>query len=327
MAVNQKQFKRFEILHDLLSRGIPVRWTDIEKAYIAKNQGVTKKTVFNDIEKMKEVFDAPIERKKGIYFYTKEFSLYKLFNIDDFQLAIELNSLFEQFAAFPQFKGLEEVRIKLNERVSSQSKASFVQFEQNDEYAGLKRLQEIYEAIKAKKTLKIHFQDFSKSQKAYSISPYMLKEYHNRWHVYGYEHIKGKIYNLALDRILAIDEASIFKYREQKAGDLAFLNDIIGFTYLYDAETETYAALETVKIKVELPRANYIRTKPLHHSQQEVSQETSETHVVFSYQLRFNNELFAKLLEFGKDLEILEPLHLREKMIVHIQEMAKKYGI
>jgi hypothetical protein len=59
---------------------------------------------------MKEVFDAPIERKKGIYFYTKEFSLYKLFNIDDFQLAIELNSLFEQFAAFPQFKGLEEVQ-------------------------------------------------------------------------------------------------------------------------------------------------------------------------------------------------------------------------
>jgi predicted DNA-binding transcriptional regulator YafY len=327
MAVNQKQFKRFEILHDLLSRGIPVRWTDIAKAYIAKNEGVTKKTVFNDIDRMKEVYDAPIKSEKGIYFYTKEFSLYKLFNIDDFQLAIELNSLFEQFAAFPQFKGLEEVRIKLNERVSSQSKASFVQFEQNDEYAGLKRLQEIYEAIKARKTLKIHFQDFSKSQKAYSISPYMLKEYHNRWHVYGYEHIKGKIYNLALDRILAIDEASIFPYREQKANDLAFLNDIIGFTYLYDAETETYAALETIKIKVDLPRANYIRTKPLHQSQQEISQETNQTHVVFTYQLRFNNELFAKLLEFGKDLEIIEPRHLREKMTVHIQEMAKKYGI
>lgn len=325
MAVNQKQFKRFEILHDLLSRGIPVRWTDIEKAYIAKNEGVTKKTIFNDIDCMKEVFGAPIKREKGIYSYTKAFSLYKLFNIDDFQLAIELNSLFEQFAAFPQFKGLEEVRIKLNERVSSLSKESIVQFEQNDEYAGLKRLQEIYNAIKNKKILKIHFQDFSKSQTAYSISPYMLKEYHNRWHVYGYEHKKEKIYNLALDRILAIDEASIFKYREQKAGDLAFLNDIIGFTYLYDAETETYAALETVKIKVELPRANYIRTKPLHHSQQEVSEETSKTHVVFTYQLRFNNELFAKLLEFGKDLEILEPLHLREKMIEHIQEMARKY--
>jgi hypothetical protein len=43
--------------------------------------------------------------------------------------------------------------------------------------------------------------------------------------------------------------SSVFPFREQKAGDLAFLNDIIGFTYLYDAETETYAALETVKIK------------------------------------------------------------------------------
>jgi predicted DNA-binding transcriptional regulator YafY len=78
---------------------------------------------------------------------------------------------------------------------------------------------------------------------------------------------------------------------------------------------------------VDLPRANYIRTKPLHQSQQEISQETNQTHVVFTYQLRFNNELFAKLLEFGKDLEIIEPRHLREKMTVHIQEMAKKYGI
>jgi predicted DNA-binding transcriptional regulator YafY len=57
-------------------------------------------------------------------------------------------------------------------------------------------LQEIYKAIKAKKTLKIHFQDFSKSQKAYSIRSLYAKEYHNRWHVYGYEHKKGATWRL-----------------------------------------------------------------------------------------------------------------------------------
>jgi len=323
MAVNQKQFRRFEILHGLLSRGISVRWTDIQNAY---PQRVSKKTVFNDIEKMKEDFGAPIISTKGVYSYSKEFSLYKLFNIDDYQLALEINSLFEQFAHFPQFKGLEEVRLKLNERVSSQSQQSFVQFEQNDDYAGLQRLQEIYEAIKNKIVLKIHYQDFYKLKIEFSISPYMLKEYNNRWHVYGYEHKKDKIYNLALDRILAIHPSSL-SYRSQKPGDLAFLKDIIGFTYLYDTNTGTYSEVETIKFKVDLPRANYIKTKPLHPSQKEIEVESSESFKIFTCQVRYNNELMVKLLEFGRDLEILEPTHLREKMITQIRDMVRKYKL
>jgi predicted DNA-binding transcriptional regulator YafY len=325
MPVTLNHIKRLQVLHQLLSVTEGITWQEIKMYYQTKGYPVSRETVFKDLKAL-EKEGAELNRHKGKISYKKEFSLLGQYNIKDAEFAKEVTTLLEQFAEFPPFKGLEDIWIKLKARIPNSKKKNFVQFEQNDEYAGLKRLQEIYEAIKAKKTLKIHFQDFSKSQKAYSISPYMLKEYHNRWHVYGYEHKKRKIYNLALDRILAID-TSDFRYRNQQVDDLAFLNDIIGFTYLYDAETETYAALETVKIKVDLPRANYIRTKPLHHSQQEVSKETNETYVVFTYQLRFNNELFAKLLEFGKDLEILEPRHLREKMTVHIQEMAKKYGI
>lgn len=323
MPVTLNHIKRLQVLHQLLSITEGITWQEIQMYYQTKGHRVSRETVFKDLNAL-EKEGAELKRDKGKISYKKEFSLLAQYNIKDAEFAKEVTTLLEQFAEFPPFKGLADIWIRLRERIPNSQRKNFVQFEQNDEYAGLKRLQEIYNAIKDKKTLKIHFQDFSKSKTEYSISPYMLKEYHNRWHVYGYEHKKRKIYNLALDRILAIEKSAL-PFRQQKPNDLAFLNDIIGFTYLYDAETETYAALETIKIKVELPRANYIRTKPLHHSQQEVSEETSETHVVFTYQLRFNNELFAKLLEFGKDLEILEPLHLREKMIEHIQEMARKY--
>lgn len=332
MKINQKQFERYKVLHNHLSKSQGKTHKELAlccKDELALQFGPSRRTIMLDLAFFRSE-GAEISCINGYYKFAKPFSLFGILNPDELKLANEIKALFSQYAQLPQISGLEDIHLQIEERINIDSTSKpevIVNFEQNNIYTGQKHLIALYNAIKDKKTLKIHFQDFSKSKTEYSISPYMLKEYHNRWHVYGYEHKKGKIYNLALDRILAIDEASIFKYREQKANDLAFLNDIIGFTYLYDAETETYAALETIKIKVELPRANYIRTKPLHHSQQEVSEETSETHLVFTYQLRFNNELFAKLLEFGKDLEILEPLHLREKMIEHIREMARKYGM
>ena len=194
----------------------------------------------------------------------------------------------------------------------------------SEDYKGLKRISQLYEAIKNQNTLKIKYQDFGKDLVEYSISPYMLKEYHNRWHIYGYEHKKEKIYNLALDRILAID-TSILVYRKHYTDDLVFLNDIIGFTYLYDSGSGTYAHLETVKIKVEAHRANFIHTKPLHHSHHEIKEESTELYKVYEYSLRINNELIAKLLEFGKDLEVLEPLSLRERIIEQVLGMMKMY--
>ncbi len=320
MSINKNQFKRLELLHGLLSKKQPVRWSEIDVLYKQHDIIVDKKTIYNDLEALKELFQAPIEKEKTKFFYAKEFSLYELFNVDDVQLASELTALFEQFAHFPQFKGLEEVQLKLKARNTTESSLQVVSFEQNDDYRGLKRLDELYEAIKSHKTLKIYYKDFDKMPFEYSISPYMLKEYHNRWHIYGYEHKKHEIYNLALDRIESI-QSSDFSYRKQQPSDLAFLNDIIGFTYFRDA------IVETIKIKVELPRAHYVRTKPLHHSQREVIEESTDKYLVFTYQLRFNNELLAKLLEFGKDLEVIEPIHLREKMIAQVRMMAHKYGL
>lgn len=325
MSINREQRKRFTILHELLSKSPNgVSWEAVNIAYQNNGISVSRKTVFNDIKRLEEDENAPIDNVKGKYFYTEPFSLYGQYNPKDVTLAHDLGNLLHQFAKFPHFKGLEEVQLKLKERFANTPTTPLVQFEQNDEYVGLKRLNELYEAIKNQTTLKIKYQDFGKVHREYTFSPYLLKEYSNRWHVYGYEQKKDKIYNLALDRILSIN-TSEFRYIKPKENDLIFLNDIIGFTYLYEHRSGTYAALETIKIKVEAQRANFIHTKPLHHSHREIKEESTESYKVYEYRLRINNELIAKLLEFGKDLEVIEPLHLRERMIEHIKGMAAQY--
>ncbi len=324
MAKTKNQFDRLQILHNLLAKGTPVGWTDIEKTYLHNGIKITKKTIFNDLHNLEDTYEAPIKHEKGKYWYEEIYSFQKIFSVDDSKFAEEVQTLLQQFAEFPAFKGLEDIWLKLKERIPNASKESIVQFESNNDYSGLKRINDLYEAIKNKECLKIKYQDFGKELRGYSLSPYLLKEYHNRWHVYGYEHKKGKIYNLALDRILAI-EKSTFNFKKQKSSDLAFLNDIIGFTYLYNHRTDTYAQLETVKIKVEAKRANYIKTKPLHHSQEEIVAESTEKYKIFEYRLRVNNELIAKLLEFGKDAEVIEPSRLREEMIEHVLGMLEVY--
>ncbi|PWK16961.1 putative DNA-binding transcriptional regulator YafY [Arcicella aurantiaca] len=326
MAKTKNQFNRLEILHNLLVKGSPVGWTDIEKSYLLNGIKVSKKTIFNDLQNLEEIYKAPIKHEKGKYSYKEVYSFQKMFSVDDSKFAEELQTLLQQFAEFPVFKGLEDIWLKLKERIPNAPKEHIVQFESNNDYSGLKRINELYEAIKNKKCLKIKYQDFDKELREYSISPYLLKEYHNRWHIYGYEFKKEKIYNLALDRILAIEDSSL-RFRQQTSSDLAFLEDIVGFTYLYNHRTGKYAQLETVKLKVESKRANYLKTKPLHHSQKEIESENIETHKIFEYRLRINNELIAKILEFGKDAEVLEPVSLREEIVENIREMAEGYGI
>ena len=326
MAKTKNQFDRLQVLHNLLAKGKPVSKADIEKSYRDNNITISKKTIYNDLAELRDIYDAPLDNKSRKHFYTEGFSLLNRFNAKDSLLAADAMVLLQQFAEFPLFKGLEDIWIRLEERLPKTSKKQVVQFEQNDDYIGLKRLHELYEAIKNQTTLKIKYQDFDKELREYSISPYILKEYNNRWHIYGYERKKEKIYNIALDRILSIENSDL-GFRQQKPKDLDFLKDIIGFTYLYNHRNDKYAQLESIKIKVESKRANYVRTKPLHFSQQEIATESTEKYKIFEYRLRVNNELIAKLLEFGKDAEIIEPLSLREEMIQHIREMVQAYDV
>ena len=324
MAKTKNQFDRLQILHNLLAKGKPVSWTEIEKNYLHNGITVTKKTIFNDLDKLDKIYEAPLDREKGKHFYTKPYSFLKRFNVGDSIFAEEVKTLLQQFSEFPAFKGLEDIWLKLKERIPNSPKENIVQFESNNDYSGLKRINVIYEAIKNKECLKIKYQDFEKELREYSISPYLLKEYQNRWHIYGYEFKNVKIYNLALDRILAIEKSTL-NFRKQQSTDLDFLNDIIGFTYYFDKISATYVPLETVKIRVEAKRANYIRTKPLHHSQQEIETGNSENCKIFEYRLKINHELISKILEFGKDAEVIEPLSLREGMVEHVLGMMKVY--
>jgi predicted DNA-binding transcriptional regulator YafY len=127
-----------------------------------------------------------------------------------------------------------------------------------------------------------------------------------------------KIFNLALDRIESTSPSTV-SYKENTDLDPeAFFHDLIGVT------KPANALPETVLLRVWKPRAEYVRTKPLHHSQQ-IAEDTLDW-VDFELYVILNKELESKILELGADCEVLEPAVLREQIWGIIQRMRERYS-
>jgi predicted DNA-binding transcriptional regulator YafY len=80
---------------------------------------------------------------------------------------------------------------------------------------------------------------------------------------------------------------------------------------------------QTVKLKVSAGQANYIRDLKIHETQDEI--EKNEEYSIFTYKLRPSFDFMQEILWNGEDIEVLEPLWLREEIAGKIKRMWNKY--
>ncbi|MFC3809775.1 helix-turn-helix transcriptional regulator [Lacihabitans lacunae] len=337
MSQFRNPIERYNIIHGLLTKMKGPTWRDIAESYIQKIPAYydkrleqVKRIVYQDIESLRNhPYNAPIDRIKMRFYYDSSkppFSLFGVLNKDEVILANEIMVLLKQYAEFPMFKGLENVQLKINSRFDNNER-NFIEFDENKEYRGLDKLHELYESIKTKKVLKIIYGEFSGKNTSHSFSPYMLKEYNNRWHIYGWNHLENEIFNFPLDRIKKIEQSNLI-YREFKQNDLDFLKDLIGFTWKKDYKNNVRAEKTLIIIKVKKERANYLDTKPLHSSQEIIPDSEKRNvpnYVFYSINVYVNNELISALLSYGDDLEVMSPPELRTIIKKKILKMSTYY--
>jgi len=81
---------------------------------------------------------------------------------------------------------------------------------------------------------------------------------------------------------------------------------------------------QKIVIRAYYPFINYLRTLPIHHSQKELA-STSE-YADFEFYLRptfdFRQELFSQ----SNEVEVLEPITLRQDMINALKKTLARYG-
>ncbi len=261
-----------------------------------------------------------VEQRKGrniFYSYEdKDFSIYQLpLKDEDFAQLTQTVLLLSRFEGMPHFEWLNELKESLHIQTDA---APIVGFDENIDLAGRNHFTGLFRAISDRQVLSLRYKNFRKDLiQEFIIHPYYLKQYNGRWFLMAWSQDINKLSVFAFDRIVSF-EIQHLPYRVNESIDFnEYFDDMIGVTKKENAE------IETVKIRIVAHRWPYVKTKPLHGSQRIVS--TDERDTIIQIKVHINKELEQLLLSFGADMEVLEPLSLRECLKEKFKQGLRQY--
>ena len=184
--------------------------------------------------------------------------------------------------------------------------------------SGEKFLAPIIEALRDKTAIEMTYQGFTKDYPAtFIVEPYCLKMFKQRWYVLAYSPGIDQTYLYSLDRIHAI-EPTTQKYKLPKGFNAeAYFKDAYGTADL------NYEPVE-VKISVSAEQVPYLRSLPLHTSQEEI--ETNEEYSIFRYFIIPSTDFKQELYKYGSDVEVLAPESMRKEFAEDADRVNKMYN-
>lgn len=301
--------------------------------YDPSNSGIQKRQIYDDILFMKDSkgYNAPIQEfKEGRSVYRRYSDLSFSINNQPIneseasQLKEALMTL-NRFKGMPQFEWINDISARLESSFGLlSSDKPVIDFENNPYASGLEYVSVLYRAIIYKKPLKVVSKSFSKDkEEEYEFHPYYLKQYNNRWFVFGFNVVENKIFKKALDRIQNIKELKT-EFINSEIDFEEYFEDIVGVTLKENQEPQK------VKIRVSKELWPYVKTKPIHESQSSGTKENLKTlekgYIDITLNVVLNYELESKILERGEGFEVIEPLELRNRLAKRISVLSEKYA-
>lgn len=227
------------------------------------------------------------------------------------------------------FYWLDELfpRIESAFKLVHEDYSGLISYQNNRDYEGQSWVGALYNQLIRKKVILVEYQSFT-SESAFrrKIHPWHLKQYNDRWFLFGLEEFKDqndmlgtRITTLALDRIKGITEtAENSRENEIYWGD--YFDEIIGVSKM-----DNGLPIE-IKMKFSKKRLPYVLTKPIHGATQRIdkSDVSGQTIII---EVIPNFELFQTLLSFGDDLEVVSPQNIREELQRITENMLRYYKL
>lgn len=294
-----------------------------------ESNGISRRQIFQDIAFMesKEGWSIELDKlregKKVYYRYTDmSFSINNMplneVEINQLKAAVEILS---QFKGMPQFEWVNELVPKLQQGiVSDDVSTTIMEFDSNQYLKGIEHLGTLHNSIFYKKVLTISYQPFENDAPFdVVIHPYFLKQYNNRWFLFGYNPEKEKFdWNLAIDRIVSINESKGKYQKNNKIDWVEYFEDIIGVTKPVDMEAEK------VVLHFNRRTGNYMETKPLHGSQKQkwIDDNTLE----LKLDIIINYELERLILSYADSVIVIKPKKLVEIIRTRLESGLNNYA-
>lgn len=334
MSQNKNALLRYRTI-DRCLRNTGRRWTlqdlvdacsDALYEYEGKPDPVSKRTVQLDLQMMRSDrlgYEAPIEvYEKRYYRYSDpDYSISnRPLSQHDIEVLNRTIDLLRQFDEFDRYHDMADVVNRLQDKVASASRRRpIVDFERNPNLKGLEHLNALYDIIASRRAVSVDYRSFRQRRPhQYILFPYMLKEYRNRWFLFGSRTSDMKLFNLALDRIVDFHVCPEIPFKENPEFGEDYFGDVVGVT--------KHARLkkEHIILRADKSQASYILTKPL-HSSQKLMGIGPDGSMTFELELVVNTELIALLMTFGAGIKVLEPNSLAEELRDIYRRAAMQY--
>jgi predicted DNA-binding transcriptional regulator YafY len=295
--------------------------------YTGKDNGIKRRQILEDIKFMEspQGWNIPLQRIRDghrVYFKYEDnqFSINNqpLNETEENQLKEALLTL-SRFKGMPQFEWVDEISARLDSGLGlSKSEDKIIEFDQNNYLKGLEHITPIYNSILYKKAINIEYKSFKQdANQEIVFHPYFLKQYNNRWYVFGKNDVTQFVMNLALDRITSIRESKRDFIPNTTIDFNEYFDDIVGVTL------NNEGIIQKIILKVSNTLFPYIQTKPIHGSQK--VKENGASHTLISLDLIPNYELETLILSYGEGMEVLKPKSLRDTIKERVELINNHY--
>jgi len=319
MPVNKNAYLRFRIIDQCLNNPYKkYNRYDLANAIEHKlGQSISIDSVSKDLNSMKYDLDAPIEndRLNRHYFYSTPFSLNKLVLNDAEESALQMSlSVLDVLKDTKYAASYKTLIQRLITQASGYHKNDIIEFEQAVKHSGLDWFDRLYESINDEQTIVITYQAYGKEVSKIIVSPYMLKEYKNRFYLVARMHKNEPtelIYCYGLDRIKAIEKSKEVFLRTKGFNSKNYFKDSLGITRKLDEKP--------IELTLRFNEKNsyYVLSNPIHHSQKEIKR--TKDSLTISICVYESDELNMLILSYGAGVEVLSP----PSYIDYIKKVAK----
>ncbi|MDD2797748.1 MAG: WYL domain-containing protein [Bacteroidales bacterium] len=258
------------------------------------SMGFSERTLKRDIREIRNLFGISIE-------YSRQNSGYY---IED-----EIDNL--------NFQPMLEAFDLFNSMNIASDLSSFV-FHENRRPKGTEHLFGIIHAIKNRKQIKFEYRKFDNEHISTRLGePYALKEFKNRWYLLMFEQNANMAKTFALGRISTLEILRLGFTTNQIINFSNQLSDCFGIIRPTDRNPEN-VILSFTPLK-----GKFIKSLPLHKSQQIISENENE----FCVKLRvfITYDFILEILSHGSEVRVIEPPSLVAEIKKRLSDALAQY--
>lgn len=258
------------------------------------NYDISKRTFQRDLDDIRSIYNIDIQYdfSQKVYFIA-------------FDQQPELSERILE--AFDTFNALN-----ITDRLSN-----FIHFEKRKPQ-GTVNLTGLLHAIKKQVQIKFSYQKFWEDELTVRrVEPYALKEFRNRWYVLANDLKDKQVKSFALDRL---SELEISNSKFQFPVDF---NVNEHYKYCFGIISPTSHKPEEIILSFDPIQGKYIKSLPLHESQQILVDNEQELRVKLT--LYVTHDFFMELLSYGENMKVIKPDSLLSDIKNSLQETLKQY--